>query len=86
MLIWMILIFYTLEIKIYVVFFYHGVLTPSKSFSHQHLYPFLNSTVLPLSAHIQMLMVIQEYWVSLSGDKSDRLICPVRGWGVIGHI
>lgn len=25
-------------------------------------------------------------WVSLSGDKSDRLICPVRGWRVIGHI
>lgn len=25
-------------------------------------------------------------WGSLSGDKSDRLICPARGWRVIGHI
>lgn len=43
-------------------------------------------TQLPLHTHIQMWMVILEYWVSLSRDKSDRLICPVRGWRVIGHI
>lgn len=35
---------------------------------------------------IQMWIVILEYWVSLSRDKSDRLICPVREWRVIGHI
>lgn len=47
----------------------------------------LNSElVLALCTHNLTLTVIQEYWVSLSGDKSDRLICPVRGWGVIGHI
>lgn len=35
---------------------------------------------------IQMWIVIREDWVSLSGDKSGRLICPVREWRVIGHI
>lgn len=43
-------------------------------------------TWLPLSTHIQMWMVILKYWVSLSRDKSGRLICPVRGWRLIGHI
>lgn len=61
------------------------VLTFSARWPHllQHAYNCLSPHI---HRHIQMWVVILEYWVSLSRDKSDRLICPVRGWRVIGHI
>lgn len=74
-LIWLILRFnFSFFFSTSLVFFTLSVLLTSTSHLNSKL-------VLALRAHKPMLTVIQEYWVSLSGDKSDRLICPVRGWG-----